>query len=73
MKWDIEWTSKLDSEGANSPMGLNGPYSKLIYHDDMVYEGYINSKFTLVHKGILVIMQGCTRDSEQGLYIRLID
>ena len=54
-------------------MGLNGPYSKLIYHDDMVYEGYINSKFTFVHKGILVIMQGCTRDSEQGLYIGLID
>ena len=45
-------------------MGPNGPLSKLIYHVGMVYEGWINSWFTLVHKSILVIMQGCTWDSE---------
>ena len=36
-------------------MGLNGPRSKLKYHDDMVYEGQIDSKFIIVHKGVLVI------------------
>ena len=54
-------------------MGLNGPYFELIYHDDIVYEGWIDTWFTLVHKGILVIMQGCTRDNEQVFWIGLID
>ena len=40
---------------------------ELVYHDDMVYEGWIDSKFILVYKSIWVIMQGCTGDSEQGL------
>ena len=53
-------------------MGLNGPSSKLMCHDDTVYEGWIDFRFTLVHKGTLVIMQGCTRDSEQSLWIGLI-
>ena len=37
-------------------MGPNGPHSELIYHDDMVYENWIDSRFILVHKGFLVIM-----------------
>ena len=37
-------------------MGPNGLISELIYHDDMVYEGLIGSWFTLIHKGILVII-----------------
>ena len=37
-------------------MGPNDPYSELIYHDDMVYVGWINSKFIIVHKDILVIL-----------------
>ena len=37
-------------------MGLNGPYFELIYHDDIVYEDWIGSRFILVHKGVLVIM-----------------
>ena len=37
-------------------MGLNGPYSELIYHDDMVYKGRIDSRFTLMYKGILIII-----------------
>ena len=48
-------------------MGLNGPHSKLIYLIVMDYEGWIGYKFTFVHKGILVITQGCIRVSEQGL------
>ena len=48
-------------------MGLSGPTLKLIYHDDTVYKSWIDSRFTLVHKGALIIMQGCTKDSEQGL------
>ena len=37
-------------------MGLSGPHSKLIYNIDMVYKGWIDSRFTFVHKGVLVIM-----------------
>ena len=36
-------------------MGPNGPRFELIYHDDIDYEGRIDSRFTFVHKGILVI------------------
>ena len=54
-------------------MGPSGPYSKFIYYDDKVYKSWINSRFILIHKGVLVITQGCTRDSEQSLWIRLID
>ena len=54
-------------------MGSNSPHSKLIYHDDTVYEGWIESRFILMHKGALVIMQGCIRDNEQGIWIGLID
>ena len=34
---------------------------------------YKNAIFFVVHKGILVIMQGYIGVSEQGLWIRLID
>ena len=53
-------------------MGLSRPRSKLIYLVGMDYEGHIDFRFTFVHKGILVIMQGCTGVSEQGLWIGLI-
>ena len=29
----------MDFEGASTPMGPNGSCSKLIYYDDMIYEG----------------------------------
>ena len=54
-------------------MGPSSPHSKLIYLDDMDYESQIGSKFTFVHKGVLVITQVCTRVSEQGLWIGLMD
>ena len=54
-------------------MGPCGFYFKLIYHDDTVYESWIGFRFTLVHKDIMIIMQGCIGDSEQGLWIGLID
>ena len=54
----------MDYEGANTPMGLNGPHSELIYHDDTVYEGLIGVMFIFVHKGILVITQGYIGDSQ---------
>ena len=63
----------MASKGASIPMGPNGPRSKLIYLVGTDYESRIGSKFTFVHKGILIIMQGCTRVSEQGLWIGLID
>ena len=54
-------------------VGPNGPYSELIYFVGMDYESWIGSKFTFVHKGILVIMQGYIGVSEQGFWIGLID
>ena len=60
-------------EGASIPMGPYGPRSELIYLVGMDYDGSIGSTFTFVHKDVLVIMKGCIRVSEQGLYIGLID
>ena len=54
-------------------MIFNGPHSKLIYHDVIVYEDWIDFRFILVHKGVLVIMQGYIWDSEQSLWFGLID
>ena len=34
-------------------MGLNGPLFELIYHDDMVYKGWISSRSILMHKAIV--------------------
>ena len=45
-------------------MGPSGSHSELIYFVGMGYEGWISSKFTFVHKGILIIMQGYTMVSE---------
>ena len=36
-------------------MGLNGPRFELIYYDNTVYKSLIAFKFTIVHKGILII------------------
>ena len=73
LQWDVESTSKLDYKGVSNPMGPIGPLFKFIYHNDMVYEGWIGSMFTLMHKVVLVIMQGCTRGQKQILKIGLID
>ena len=48
-------------------MGPNGPHFKLIYHYGTGYESRIISRSTFVHKSVLVIMQGHTWVSEQGL------
>ena len=63
----LKSTLELDSKGASTPMGPSGPRFELIYHDDMIYEGWIDFKVTIVHKGILVIVQGCAGDSQQVL------
>ena len=63
----------MDYEGSNTPMGPNGPCFELIYLVSMDYEGQISFRFTFMDKGVLVIMQGCTRVSEQGLWIGLVD
>ena len=34
---DVESTSELDSKGASTHMGPNGPNSKLIYHVDILW------------------------------------
>ena len=47
-------------------MGPNGPLSKLIYLVSIGYGGWIDSKFTFMYKGILIIMQDYTKESEQG-------
>ena len=54
-------------------MGPSGPRSELLYLVSMGYEGQIGSTFTFVHKGVLVITQGCIRVSEQSLQIGIID
>ena len=54
-KWDVESTLKLNYEEASIPMGPSGPCSKLIYLVGMGYEGLIDTRFTFVHKGVLVI------------------
>ena len=46
---------------------------ELIYLDSTFCERWISSWFTYVHKGILVIIQGCTRINGQHLWTRLID
>ena len=33
-------------------MGPTNPHSKLTYYDDTIYEGLIDYRFILVHKGI---------------------
>ena len=38
-------------------MNPHGIRFELIYHDDMSYECSIDSRFTFVHKGVLVIKQ----------------
>ena len=63
----------MDYQRASIPMGPNGPRFELIYLVGAYYEGKINSRFTFVHKGILVITQGCIGVSKQGLWIGLID
>ena len=45
----------------------------LMYLVITIYESRINSRFIFVHKGILLIIQGCSRASEQDLYIRIIN
>ena len=57
----------MDFERASTPIGTNGSRSELIYLDGMDYEDWIGSRFTFVHKDILVITEGCTRISEKGL------
>ena len=63
----------MDYEGASILVCLNGLRSELIYLVSMGYEGQIGFRFTFMDKGVLVIMQGCTRVSEQGLWIGLVD
>ena len=48
-------------------MGPRGPYYKLIHHDGTVYDSWISSKFILMHKGILVNMQGCIANNDNWL------
>ena len=62
----------MDSKGDNIPMGPNGPRFELIHLVGIDYEGRIGSKFTFVHKGVLVITQDCIGVSEQSLWIGLI-
>ena len=54
-------------------MGSSDPYYELIYLVGVGYEGQIGSRFTFVHKSVLVITHGCIGVNEQGLYIRIIN
>ena len=63
----------MDFKGTSTPMGPNGFYFDLIYNVDMSYECWMDSRFTFVYKGVLVIMHGCIRDSKKGLKIGLIN
>nr|CAN72969.1 hypothetical protein VITISV_005295 [Vitis vinifera] len=61
---DIRKHQQCQYPGANIPMGLSGPCFELIYRVGMSCEGHISCRFTFVPKGVLVIMQGCTREFE---------
>ena len=63
LQWNVESNLELDFEGVSTSMSFSGLDSKLIYYDDTIYESWIGSRFTLLHKGVLVITQGCTRHS----------
>ena len=56
LEWNVESTLELYYKGASTFIGPSGPYSKLIYHNDTIYEGWIDSTFIIVNKDILVIM-----------------
>ena len=56
LQWNVESTLELDYKEVSTPIGPNGHRFELIYHDDMVYEGWIDSRFILMHKGILLII-----------------
>ena len=71
--WDVESTLKFDYKGVNIPMGPNGTRFELICLVGMDYEAQIDSRFIFMHKGILVITQGCIGVSEQGIWIGVID
>ena len=73
LQWDVESTLELDYERTSIYIGLSGPCFELIYLVGIDYEGRIGFRFTFVYKGVLVITQGCTKVSEQGLWIGLID
>ena len=45
-------------------MSLGDPYFELMSYDNTVYEGWIDSSFTLVHKDELVITQSSIGDSK---------
>ena len=64
LQWNVESTLEINSNKANTSMGPRGPYYKLIHHDDTVYDSWISSKFILMHKGILVNMQGCIANND---------
>ena len=59
LQWDVESILELDFKEASTLMGLSDPRSKIIYLVSTDYEGWIGSRFTFIHKGILVITQGC--------------
>ena len=63
----------MDYEGASTPMGPSGSHLELIYLVGMDCDDRIGSRFTFVHKGVLVFMRGGTKVSEQSLWIGLID
>ena len=54
-------------------MGPSGSCFEFIHHDDMINDGWIDSRFTLVPTCILIITYGCIEDNEQVIWIVLID
>ena len=50
----------MDYERASTSVDHNDPCFEFIYHDDIVYEGWIDFRSILMHKDILAITQGCT-------------
>ena len=73
LQQNVELTLEFDSKGVSTLMGPSGPYFELIYHDDMVYDGWISSRFIFLDKSVLVITQGCIWENEQSFQIGLID
>ena len=55
-QWNIKSILELNYEEVSIFISFNGPNFDLIYHDYTIYEDWIDSRFTLLHKGDLVIM-----------------
>ena len=72
MNYDEKFSGVLSQRqnwilGESILLWILGPCFRLIYYNEMVYKDWIDSRFTIVYKGILIITRYCIGDSKQIL------